>query len=170
MSRVTETDCKTLLHLTCVSLWMFKNRNSIITQEVTNNEFPVLVNGTISNKFCKKAQCVTFKTTSKKVKKKKRCKKLKTEYEKSLNHLEMHSPILCKIHSSCYFRIKKGKAIRLPTSLKNHFQLKSTQPASLSQIERNYFQGKLLLCQSSEMNLYSNLVVNEGPTFFPEYL
>lgn len=100
---------------------MFKNRNSIITQEVTNNEFPVLVNGTISNKFCKKAQRVTFKTTSKKVKKKKRCKKLKTEYEKSLNHLEMHSPMPCKIHSSCYFWIKKGKAIRLPASLKKSF-------------------------------------------------
>lgn len=68
MSRVTGTDCKTLLHLTCVPLCMFKNRNSIITQEVTNNEFPILVNRIFSSKFRKKAQCVTFKTTSKKVK------------------------------------------------------------------------------------------------------
>lgn len=70
----------------------------------------------------------------------------------------------------CFSWTKEGNGIRFPIFLKNNFQLKLTEPTRLSQIERNYFQGKLLLCQSSEMNLYSNSVANEASSFFPEHL
>lgn len=68
-SRATGIDYKTLLHPTCVSLCMFKNWNGVIAQEAANKEFPILVNRTICDEFCKKAQDVTFQAISKKQKK-----------------------------------------------------------------------------------------------------